>query len=62
MLLEPGEMMTKQVLQDVGISRPTLYKLEKRGLIPARRNYNNYRIFARKDVDRLKEILRERRK
>ena len=61
MLLKADEMMTKQVLKDVGITRPTLYKLEERGLISPKRNYNNYRIYRKTDVEKLKQVLRERR-
>ena len=54
---------TKEVLKKVGITRPTLYKWLREGKIPeVNRDRNNFRIFAKKDIERIlayKNLIRK---
>ncbi len=54
---------TKKVLKKVGITRPTLYKWLREGKIPeVNRDRNNFRIFTKKDIERIlayKNLIRK---
>lgn len=50
----------KQVAQELGISKQTLFRYEKRNVFPkARRNIiNHWRQYTEEDIKKLKEIIR----
>lgn len=51
---------TNQVAKELGISKQTLFRYEKKGVFPkARRNLiNRWRHYTEEDIRRLKEIIR----
>lgn len=51
---------TEQVAEELGISKQTLFRYEKRGIFPkARRNMiNRWRQYSENDIRKLKEIIR----
>ncbi len=51
---------TSQVAQELGISKQTVFRYEKKGIFPkARRNLiNRWRYYTSDDISRLREILR----
>ena len=52
-----------EVLEKVGITRPTLYKWLREGKIPeVNRDRNNFRIFTKKDIEKIlayKNLIRK---
>lgn len=51
---------TQQIAQKLGISKQTLFRYEKKGVLPkARRNLiNRWRQYTGEDLKKLKEIIR----
>lgn len=51
---------TEQIARELGISKQTLFRYEKRGIFPkARRNsINRWRQYTEEDLRKLKEIVR----
>ena len=47
-------MFTNEVMQILGISRPTLKSWERRGKLVPTRNELGWRIYNKKDVEKLK--------
>lgn len=50
----------KEVAEKLGISKQTLFRYEKKGILPkAKRNLiNHWRQYSEEDIARLKEIIR----
>lgn len=51
---------TDQVARELGISKQTLFRYEKKGIFPkARRNLiNRWRQYTQEDIKKLREIMR----
>jgi excisionase family DNA binding protein len=54
---EPTTYSTEQAAEAAGISKSTLLRWIKQGIVPdVRRDRNNWRVFTRKDVQLIKKV------
>lgn len=53
-------LTTKETAEKLGISKQTLFRYEKKGIIPkAKRNMiNHWRQYSEEDINKLREIIR----
>ncbi len=48
-----------EAAKQLGISKATLLRWEKEGLInPAKRNYQNYRVYTENDIDKIRTTMK----